>query len=75
LAVGVNTAAVFHTSDGLQSHLHNIVPSPASGAGNKANATGVVLKFRAIERLLVWLNHRIKFLPFKYSLQKSFRRD
>jgi hypothetical protein len=48
LAVGVNAAAVFHATDGLQSHLYNIVPGLAGGACNETNTTGIMFKFRAI---------------------------
>jgi hypothetical protein len=49
LAVGVNTAPMFHTADSLEGHLHDIVPDSTGGAGNKANTTGVVFKFGPVE--------------------------
>jgi hypothetical protein len=57
LAVGVNAAAVFHATDGLQSHLHNIVPGPAGGAGNEANTTCVMFEFGTIQQALGWVRH------------------
>jgi hypothetical protein len=57
LAVSVNAATVFHATDGLQSHLHNIVPGSAGGAGNEANTTSVVFKFGTIQQALGWVRH------------------
>jgi hypothetical protein len=48
LAVSINTAAMFHAADGLQSHLDNIVTGPAGGAGDKTYPAGIMFKLLTI---------------------------